>query len=112
MNDEYIKALNSYKKVAERELNKALDKENKRIERIKNKSKEMLEQYPSFRDIDEAYGAGAITEKKRDKLYDFLNSIGEGDEETKSQYDWLIKFYRDDIREIEKELLLIESKEK
>lgn len=111
MESEYIKALNSYKKTLEKELSKAINKENERIERAKNKNKKILEEYPSFKDIDEAYGAGAITEKKRDKLYDFLNSIGEGDEETKSQYTWLIKFYRDGIKEIENELLLVEPKE-
>lgn len=61
---------------------KVMAQEDKRQARIKKKSMDMLGSYEieKVEDIDELYGYGVITEKKRDKLIDLWEKGLETDE--------------------------------
>lgn len=67
-----MKALEMYKNdlikiknKAESKLQKEVDKHNKEIDKI-------LDDYKSINDINEAYGCGIISEKKRDKFIEIF----------------------------------------
>ena len=64
---------------------KVMAEEEKRQQRQKSQSEKQLGEYRSYADIQDAYGVGAITERKRDKLMEML--------EKREQADWSDRQY-------------------
>ena len=54
---------------------KVMDDEEKRQKRARASSEKKLGEYKTFMDIQDAYGCGVISEKKRDRLYDLLEKM-------------------------------------
>lgn len=77
MNKKDIECLKMYKNLLEKELNKSEIKLQKQAERKITKLRELISEYPSVKDVYEAYGAGLITEAKRQKLYKIHEDIEE-----------------------------------
>ena len=53
-------------------IEKVKKEEEKRQERAKRGVEKQLGEYKTFADVQDAYGCGVISEKKRDRLYDLL----------------------------------------
>lgn len=109
MDKELIKALESYRKVAERELKKAKGNEEKRINKVIDKNRALLEEYTCENDVENAYGWGLISYNKRNKILSLLNDVNKDNTENKSSYTYLIDMYERDILDINRELLLIKE---
>ena len=71
---------------------KVMEKEEKRQKKEKTKAAEMLADFSSRDDINEAYGYGMISEKWRDKLLDLWDKSNEGHGEL---YDEKIQLLQD-----------------
>lgn len=54
---------------------KVMADEEKRQKRARASSEKKMGEYRTFNDIQDAYGCGVISEKKRDKLYDLLENM-------------------------------------
>lgn len=82
---------------------RVMNQEDKRIEKIKAKNAALLGDLSIERreDIDDLYGYGVITEKKRDKLIDLWEEM---DGATNALYDAKIELLQDAYREA-KEIL-------
>ena len=75
---------------------KVMAQEEKRQERIRKKNESMLGDLAIERreDIDDLYGYGAITEKKRDKLIDLWEQGQQPDELYQAKIDLLGEYYQ------------------
>ena len=51
---------------------KVMDQEEKRQARLRAKADKELGEYRTYADVQDAYGCGVITARKRDRLYDLL----------------------------------------
>ena len=72
-----------------------LKQEEKRQTREKEKAEKKLGDYRTYNDIQEAYGVGVISAKKRDQLFDLLEkSQPEPDELYEMKKDLLSELYR------------------
>lgn len=77
---------------------KVMKAEDKRVERLKKKHEKELGDLAieSTRDIDDLYAYGAISEKKRDRLYGIFEGLqAGGDAFYRAQIDLLQELYQD-----------------
>lgn len=76
---------------------KTMDAENKRQEKAKAKAANDLADFSITRreDIDDLYGYGVITEKKRDRLIDLFEQVENHDELYQAKIDLLQELYND-----------------
>lgn len=95
--------LKMYKKLLEKELSKAEVKLQKQTERKITKLRELIADYPSIKDIDEAYGVGAITEAKREKLYKIHENIEE-EEKLDTALGRYVYMLRRNVKNLETEI--------
>ena len=51
---------------------KVLDQEERRQTKAREKTEKLLGEYDSFAAVQDAYGCGVISSRKRDRLYDLL----------------------------------------
>ena len=86
---------------------KVINEENKRQESVKRKAEKMLGEYRTYNDIQDAYGCGVITARKRDKLMDLLEQVTvEDDTLYRMKLDLLQECYQVAKRAVEERELL------
>ena len=54
---------------------KVMDEETRRQTRAREKAEKQLGEYRTYADVQDAYGCGVISTKKRDRLYDLLDQV-------------------------------------
>lgn len=74
---------------------KVMAEEEKRKDRLRTKNESMLGEFgiDSLEDIDELYGYGAISSKKRDKLVELFEKVSQPDEMYQAKIDLLQDAY-------------------
>ena len=95
-----IKLQEWWKKTLVEITRKVMQEEEKRQERIRKKNASMLADFgiESLEDIDELYGYGAITEKKRDKLTELFEASQTTDEMYEAKIALLQDAYNDAVQ--------------
>lgn len=74
---------------------KVMEQEAKRQEKSRSKSERLLGEYRTFADVQDAYGCGVISAKKRDRLYDLLEQVNpEPDALYQMKLDLLAELYQ------------------
>lgn len=74
---------------------KVMEQEEKRQARERKQSEKMMGDYRTYADIQDAYGMGVITERKRDKLMDLLEKANpEEDRIYRMKLDMLREMYQ------------------
>jgi hypothetical protein len=72
-----------------------MDDEEKRQARARKKAEKSLGEFRTFADVQDAYGCGVISEKKRDKLYDLLEQVKPEEDRTyQMKLDMLSEMYQ------------------
>lgn len=74
---------------------KVMDQETKRQEKARTKSERLMGEYRTYADIQDAYGCGVISARKRDRLFDLLEGIKpEEDSLYRMKLDMLAEMYQ------------------
>ena len=74
---------------------KVMDQEAKRQARDQAKSERLLGEYKTYADVQDAYGCGVISARKRDRLYDLLEKVKpEEDDLYRMKLDMLAEMYQ------------------
>ena len=72
-----------------------MDEEERRQTRARKKAEKSLGEFRTFVDVQDAYGCGVISEKKRDKLYDLLEQVKPEEDRTyQMKLDMLSEMYQ------------------
>lgn len=91
-----IQLLNWWLSELQKLTQKVMKSEDSRVERLKRKYKAELSEYSSLDDIREAYGFGAISEKKYERLCDMWeNSHVDTSELYEAQLNLLQELYQE-----------------
>ena len=74
---------------------KVMDQEEKRQARLRAKADKELGEYRTYNDVQDAYGCGVITARKRDRLYDLLEQFAPGEDPVyRMKLDMLAEMYQ------------------
>ena len=74
---------------------KVMDQEAKRQARDQAKSERLLGEYKTYADVQDAYGCGVISARKRDRLYDLLENVNPVEDDLyRMKLDMLAEMYQ------------------
>lgn len=81
---------------------KVMEQEERRQSRAKSKAEKQLGDYRTYADVQDAYGCGVISARKRDHLYDLLEQVkAEPDSLYQMKLDLLGELYQTAKRVLE-----------